>query len=100
MERSGVSDMTPAKKKQAFPDEEFLANEIFNRVQDGQEAFSVSDGECFDTADELFESIRKRLLRARAAVRKMEAWLRKYDERACDVRARRRRLRRLHREQA
>jgi hypothetical protein len=57
-----------------------LVDELFRLVEPHQGYFHVSDGETFPTTEQLFGRLRGRLEHGRAAVKKMNAFLRKYGE--------------------
>lgn len=58
---------------------EKLAAELFASVEGDQGFFFVSDAEVFPTTEQFFKRIRGRLQYGERAVRKMRAFLKKYD---------------------
>jgi hypothetical protein len=59
---------------------EILVDDLFRAVEEPQGFFHVSDGEHFETAQELFERTRGRLQWGKEAVKRMETFLRKHGE--------------------
>jgi hypothetical protein len=58
---------------------EKLVDELFRQVEPHQGYLHVSDGEYFQTREELFSRIHGRLAHGLEACRRMQAWLKKHD---------------------